>query len=876
LILQNINDTPFYHLTTADTLQRLESSPHGISTAEAQKRLLQFGSNELLEKKEKSWWVLLLSQFSDFMIIVLLAAAVISGFIGDITDTIIIIILVLINAILGFSQEYRARNAVKALKKMAALNATVLRGNMVHVVPANELVPGDVILLEAGNVVPADSRLIETSLLTIQESSLTGEATESEKESKPLTNKGAALGDRFNMAYKGTSITKGNGKGVVTATGMQTELGKIAELLQAEETKTPLQRKMEQFSRQLSVIILIICAIIFIVGWLRGEQPILMLLTAISLAVAAIPEALPSVITIALSFGAKKMARQNALIKKLPAVETLGAVTFICTDKTGTLTQNKMQAIKMYCKGKLYDVKNNTGKSPCNDEWLFIISALNNTVLKKSENEIIGDSTELALYHFALQNNYHKEELLHRFPLVHILPFDAERKCMTTIHKYNNAFISFTKGGPDVILAKTNFQDYEDEMNVQEAVDEMASEGLRIIALGYREWKELPSVLAFDMIESGLTFVALIGIADPLRPESRTAVQLCKAAGIKPIMVTGDHALTANIIAKQTGIIEDSEDLLLTSKQLDETTDKILIDKIEHIKTFARVTPGQKLRIVKTLQQKGEFVAMTGDGVNDAPALQLANIGIAMGINGTDVSKEAADMILLDDNFSTIVKAVKEGRRIFDNIRKFIRYVMTGNAGEVWTIFLAPFFGLPVPLLPIHILWINLVTDGLPGLALASERSEKGIMERPPRPTNENIFSNGMGWQILWAGFLMGVVCITTQAIALNNNSAHWQTMVFTVLCFSQLGNVMAVRSETRSLFKLGVMSNKFMFYAIAITVALQFAIIYVPALNKIFRTQPLTTNELLLTILLSTVIFWAIEIEKLVRRYGKVINKKI
>jgi Ca2+-transporting ATPase len=397
----------------------------------------------------------------------------------------------------------------------------------------------------------------------------------------------------------------------------------------------------------------------------------------------------------------------------------------------------------------------------------------------------------------------------------------------------------------------------------------MASEGLRIIALGYREWKELPS-LTFDVIESGLTFVALIGIADPLRAESRTAVQLCKAAGIKPIMITGDHALTANIIAKQTGIIDTPGDILLTSSQLNETTDEILSDKIEHIKAFARVTPEQKLRIVKTLQQKGEFVAMTGDGVNDAPALQLANIGIAMGINGTDVSKEAADMILLDDNFSTIVKAVKEGRRIFDNIRKFIRYVMTGNAGEVWTIFLAPFFGLPVPLLPIQILWINLVTDGLPGLALASERSEKGIMQRPPRPTNESIFSNGMGWQILWAGFLMGVVCITTQAIAINNNSAHWQTMVFTVLCFSQLGNAMAVRSEKTSIFKLGIMSNKFMFYAIAITIALQFAIIYVPALNKIFRTQPLTTNELLLTILLSTVIFWAIEIEKLVRRYGK------
>jgi Ca2+-transporting ATPase len=865
VIAADIYIKPFHHLTTEETVELLNSSQQGISNTDAEQRLHLFGVNELVEKEEKPWWILLLQQFADFMIILLLVAAIVSGFIGDITDTIVIIILVLLNAFIGFSQEYRARNAVKALKKMAALNATVMRENNIQIIPSSQLVPGDILLLEAGNVVPADARLTQAAQLTIQESSLTGEAADIEKKANKVIDADAALGERVNMVYKGTFITKGNGKAIVTATGMKTELGRIAELLHAEETQTPLQKRMKHFSKQLSIIILIVCAIIFIVDWLRGGQPVLMLLTAISLAVAAIPEALPSVITIALSFGAKKMAKQNALVKKLPAVETLGSVTYICTDKTGTLTQNKMQAVKVYCKGKLYETKD-LSKDAC-DEWPFIISALNNTILEKPGEDVIGDSTEIALYHFALEKKFHKEQLLQQFPLIHVLPFDADRKCMTTIHAHDNGFISFTKGGPDVILAKTVFENLEEEQNLEEAVNAMASEGLRTIALALREWKELPSTLAHNIIESHLTFVALIGIADPLRPESRSAVELCKTAGIKPIMITGDHALTAKIIATQTGIIENADDILITSSQLTEMSDKVLADKIEHVKALARVTPEQKLRIVKTLQQKGEFVAMTGDGVNDAPALQLADIGIAMGINGTDVSKEAADMILLDDNFSTIVKAVKEGRRIFDNIRKFIRYVMTGNAGEVWTIFLAPFFGLPVPLLPIHILWINLVTDGLPGLALASEHAEKGIMQRPPRPASENIFSGGMGWQILWAGFLIGVVCIITQAIAIENNSAHWQTMVFTVLCFNQLGNAMAVRSETASVFQLGAMSNRFMFYAIAITVALQFAIVYVPLFNKIFKTQPLTLNELLITVVFSAVTFIAIEIEKIIRR---------
>lgn len=861
-------NTPFHTLSVDDALKQLQSSQDGISEEEATQRLHQFGTNELIEKKEKAWWLLLLHQFADFMILLLLVAAIVSGLLGEITDTIIIIVLVLLNALIGFSQEYRARNVVKALKKMAALNAMVLREQQALIIPSSQLVPGDILLLDAGNVVAADARLVRTSQLTLQESSLTGEAAEIEKNADAIITTDADLGDRINMVYKGTFITKGNAQAVVTATGMKTELGRIATLLHEEETLTPLQKKMKRFSKQLSVIILIVCAIIFMVDWLRGGQPMLMLLTAISLAVAAIPEALPSVITIALSFGAKKMARQNALIKKLPAVETLGAVTYICSDKTGTLTQNKMQVVKVFCNGKMYDAKN-INEDACG-QWPFIICALNNTIVERENDELMGDSTETALYSFAIKKNYQRRTLLQQFPLVAALPFDAERKCMTTVHEYNDSFISFTKGAPDVILAKTFFENNAARKDVEDAVESMASEGLRAIALALHKWGVLPHPFTGNVFEQDLVFVALAGITDPLRPESHTAVELCKAAGIKPIMITGDHALTARMIAIQTGIIDNVNDVLITSSQLMHIDDARLKKEIENIKVLARVTPEQKLRIVKALQQKGEVVAMTGDGVNDAPALQLADIGVAMGINGTDVSKEAADMILLDDNFNTIVKAIKEGRRIYDNIRKFIRYIMMSNAGEVWAIFLAPFFGLPVPLLPIHILWINLVTDGLPGLALAIEYAEKNIMQRPPRAVNENIFSGGMGWQILWAGFLMGIVSIVMQVIAIRNNSLHWQTMVFTVICFSQLGNAIAVRSETVSAFQLGPFSNKFMLYAISVTVGLQFAIIYIPALNKIFNLQPLTINELLLTLLLSSVTFVAIEMDKLVRRYKK------
>jgi len=857
----------FHNLTIGKTLETFHTSISGLATEEAKKRLLQYGPNEITGKKENPWWILLLKQFTDLMIIVLLVAAIISAFIGDIADTIIILVLVIINALLGFSQEYKARNAIKALKKMAALKSSVLRDAQVQVIPSTEIVPGDTILLEAGNVVPADIRLTETSVLMIQEASLTGESTEIEKIATAIVEEKAPMGDRVNMAYKGTLISKGNGKGIVTATGMQTELGKIAELLHEEEAITPLQKKLNYFSRQLSLIILFVCAVIFVIGLLRGERPMLMLLTAISLAVAAIPEALPSVITIALSFGAKRMARLNTLIKKLPAVETLGSITYICTDKTGTLTQNRMEVRQVYHNGKVYEdvMEKQAGIEFAN--MPFIISCLSNTVQQKKDGEVIGDSTELALYNLARKCGYHKNNLLLQFPLLHILPFDGGRKCMTTIHAHDDSFISFTKGAADVILQKSKFQNYEDKINFTRVAEKMATGGSRVIALAFRKWKKLPAEITHEIFESGLNCVALTAIADPLRQESREAVQLCKAAGIVPVMVTGDHPLTAQNIARQVTIIESPQDTVVNATELDEMSDEALREKIHDIKVFARVSPEQKLRIVKALQKNGEFVGMTGDGVNDAPALQLANIGIAMGVTGTDVAKEAADMILLDDNFNTIVKAVKEGRRIFDNIRKFVRYVMTGNAGEVWTIFLAPFFGLPIPLLPIHILWVNLVTDGLPGISLTAERSEPGIMQRPPRPTNENIFSRGMGAQILWAGFLMGIVCITTQVIGIHHKDWHWQTMVFTVLCFSQLGNAMAVRSETDSVFKLGPTSNRLMFYALAITVGLQTTIIYVPLLNKIFKTEPLGLTELIVTIGMSTIIFMAIEIEKLIRR---------
>ncbi|MBM4135512.1 MAG: calcium-translocating P-type ATPase, PMCA-type [Nitrospira sp.] len=870
---------------TDDILTELRTSLQGLSSEEAQKRLEEYGLNELKEKKRKTPFMMFLDQFKDFMIIVLIAAAIISGIIGELSDTIAIVVIVVLNAIIGFVQEYRAEKAMEALKMMAALTATVMRDGMPANIPASQIVPGDVVILEAGKIVPADMRLIELAQLKVEEAALTGESIPVEKHIKVLHDEMIPLGDRKNMVYKGTTVSYGRGTGIIVATGMETELGKIATMLQEEEeVKTPLQKRLASFGQKLAIAVLAICAIVFGVGILRGESPVLMFLTAISLAVAAIPEALPAVITISLALGAKKMVKQNALIRKLPAVETLGSVTYICSDKTGTLTLNKMTVEEIFVDNKLVRSSEVGVRSKNEVSELFMALALSNDAQRDAGGNVIGDPTEIALYNIASDNGFNKKELEKDFPRIAEIPFDSERKCMTTIHKTPPTFpplqrggdggvISFTKGAVEVLVERSDSISTPEglkTLDVKEILrinERMAADGLRVLGVAMRKWDSLPSNMSPENVETGLTILGLVGMMDPPREEAKEAVTLCKTAGIKPVMITGDHPLTAKAIARRLGIIEDDSKAIITGKKLEELPLEEFEERVEKIQVYARVAPEQKLKIIKALQDKGQFVAMTGDGVNDAPALKRADIGVAMGITGTDVSKEASHMILLDDNFATIVKAVKEGRRIFDNIRKFIKYTMTSNSGEIWTIFLAPFLGLPIPLLPIHILWINLVTDGLPGLALAAEPSEKGIMSRPPRHPQESIFAHNLGTHIIWVGLLMGFVSIFTQAWSIKTGHAHWQTMVFTVLCLSQMGHVLAIRSEKESLFSQGLFSNKPLVGAFILTFALQMATIYVPFLNPIFKTEPLTFSELIFTLFLSTVVFFAVEAEKVWKR---------
>lgn len=870
-------ENQFYQRDVDDVLGTLGSQRTGISNTEAQKRLTEFGTNELQEKKKRTTLLMFLDQFKDFMILVLIGAAVIAGVIGDLADTLVIIAIVIINAIIGFVQEYRAEKAMEALKKMAAHSATVLREGAIARVAAAELVPGDVVMLEAGSLVPADLRLMETALLKAEEAALTGESVSVEKHSRTLIEDQLPLADRKNMVYKGTTISYGRGTGVVTATGMKTELGKIASMLQDEkEVKTPLQKRLAAFGRKLALAVLVICAIVFGMGFLRGEPVLLMLLTAISLAVAAIPEALPAVITISLALGAKKLVSKNALVRKLPAVETLGSVTYICSDKTGTLTVNRMTVEDFFVNGN--HLKAND-QSLTQLDFLMKGLAVSNDVQQSGEGTLLGDPTEIALQEIAEKTGYNKSELEISLPRLSEIPFDSERKCMTTLHKLPAGdVVSFTKGATDVMLEKADTMWINGELlpidrnQLITANDEMAERGLRVLCIAMRRWDTLPDSVTCEIVEIKLSILGLVGMMDPPREEVKEAVNLCKTAGIRPVMITGDHPVTARAIAERVGFLEPSDhDNVITGQELDRLSLAEFEEKVENIRVYARVAPEQKLKIVKALQDKGQFVAMTGDGVNDAPALKRADIGVAMGITGTDVSKEAAHMILLDDNFATIVRAVQEGRKIYDNIRKFIRYLLTTNSGEIWTLFLAPILGLPVPLLPIHLLWVNLVTDGLPALALSVEPAEGDVMKRPPRNPKESIFAHGLGLHAIWVGILMGVIVLSIQAWSLANVDAHWQTMVFTVLCLTQLGHVLAIRSERQSLFKMGLFSNKPLLGAVVLTFLLQMAIIYIPAMNRIFKTEPLTAGELLIAIAASSIVFFAVEIEKwIVRRFGR------
>jgi P-type Ca2+ transporter type 2C len=849
----NITYMNWHLLPVQEVLRVTGSTTEGITDMIAQTRLQEYGNNELQEAKKKSPVMMFLRQFADVMILVLVAAALISGLIGDVKDTIVIIAIVILNAIIGFIQEYRAEKAMESLKKMAAPFASVIRNRKYVSVAASQLVPGDIVLLEAGNMVPADLRLIETNSLKIDEASLTGESHSIEKIIHELQGEDLTVGDRVNLAFKGTYVTYGRGKGVVVSTGMNTELGQIARMLQEKETSTPLQIRMTDFSKKLSVFIILLCGLLFLVGYLRGEDWLKMLLTALSLAVAAIPEALPAVITVALAFGAKRLVRNNALARRLHAVETLGSVTYICTDKTGTLTQNKMTVMQTWQPQTVSTV--NLGPD------LLTAIMLNHDV-KKVNDAFAGDPTEIALIEFGVNKGVSIDEAAEMYPRVNEIPFDSDRKCMTTIHTAGNRYLVITKGATESVLQRCLpiANEYE---NVLTQANAMAAKGMRVIAYAMKWIQQLPESIDPDTIEAELECTGLAAMIDPPRPEVTAAIAECKTAGIQTVMITGDHPITAEVIAREIGILQHTGDKIITGSELNKMSDDAFADEVEHIRVYARVSPEQKLDIVKALQKKNHFVSMTGDGVNDAPALKKANIGVAMGITGTDVSKEAAHMILLDDNFATIVKAVREGRRIFDNIRKFIKYIMTGNSAEIWSIMLAPLLGLPIPLLPIHILWINLVTDGFPALALAAEPEEKQIMKRAPRKPKESIFSGGVGYHIIWVGFLIGMLTLGTQAFEIYSGNSHWQTIVFTVLCLAQMWHVLAIRSERESLFLQGLLSNKPLLGAVLLTFVLQLCTIYVPSLNIFFNTQPLTWDELLLAIGISSIVFVAVEVEK-------------
>ena len=851
-----------YHAASvADVAQELKSTPAGLDAVTARQRLAEHGPNALADAKKKTVWQLLLHQLADVMILVLLAAAGVSVLIGEAKSAYVILAIVVLNAIIGFVQEFRADKAMEALQKMAASHAQVLRDDQPQQVPTTDLGPGDVVLLEAGNVIPADVRFLETHALKVDESSLTGESANVEKTPDALPPGTYPLGDRLNLGYKGTFVTNGRATAFVVATGMKTELGKIATLIQTAEVVTPLQKRLGTLGKRLSVAALVVGALFFGVGWLRGEPWENLLLVSISLAIAALPEALPALVTVSLALGAGRLMKSHALIRKLPAVETLGSVTYICTDKTGTLTLNKMTV------QDLYEVPAVTLAGLADRNALLTALALNTDASHDDENQWLGDSTEVALAQYAEGKDYARPALEEQFPRLAELPFDSERKCMTTLHQTSEGVLVLTKGAAAALFEQLDVGQQPAIADLTRRVDAQAAQGYRVLTYGAKMLPELPADLSPAAVENGLTFLGFASLIDPPREEARQAVAECKAAGIIPVMITGDHKLTAHAIAEKLGIISSKEELVLTGPELTALDEPAFAAVVEKVRVYARMDPAQKLRIISALQARHQFVAMTGDGVNDAPALKNADIGVAMGINGTEVAKEAAALILLDDDFATIVEAVKHGRRIYDNILKFIRYILAGSVGEITALFVAPLFGLPIPLLAIHILWINLITDGLPGLALAYEPSEKNSMQRPPTDPRQTIFADGLGWFILGAGLLVGALTIGTQAWAIRQGLPHWQTMAFTVLCFSQLGMSLAIRSRQESIFSLGLLSNKAMLGAVLLTVGLHLLIIYVPFCNELFSTAPLTAAELGIAVAVASVVFWVVEAQKLITR---------
>jgi Ca2+-transporting ATPase len=862
----------WHRQSAAEVMGRLGSSRDGLSSGEAARRLVESGPNMIVDATSHSWLASLAAQFLDVPILLLLGAAAVAGFIGDAVDSAVILAIVALNAAIGFSQEYRAERALAALKAMTAETATALRDGRLQQVPASRLVSGDIVHVTAGGIVPADLRLLEAASLSTNEASLTGESMPVDKSADALHTEDVAVAERSNILHKGTFVTRGRAVGVVVATGMATEFGRVAALLRdVRAVQTPLQVRLARLGRILAALVVVVSGIVFATGMLRGESWLPMLMTALSLAVAAIPEALPAVVTVSLALGARRMAARRALIRRLPAVETLGSVTFICADKTGTLTANEMRVESCYCDGMV--APSPPGSAP--GRALLRAMALSNDVYRDANGRLVGDPIETALVEAAESGGTRRAAVERELPRVAEIPFEAKRRCMTTVHRdADGRFLSITKGAPEAVIAQCETIRKDggvariDRAAVERAAHAMASEGLRVIAFGERRLDALSGAPSPEGLERRLAFLGLAGLIDPPRAAAREAIAECRAAGIVPVMITGDHPVTALAVARELGLTTDASSVI-TGPQLERLPTPDFERRAAGLRVYARVSPEQKLRIVTALQGRGECVAMTGDGVNDAPALRQADIGVAMGVTGTDVAKEASALVLQDDDFTTIVSAVAEGRRIYDNLRRFVRYQLTTNSAEVWTLFLAPFLGLPLPLLPVQILWINLVTDGLPGLALAVEPAERDAMRRPPRPVREGLFAHGLGAHVLWVSLLMAALTLAGQAwfMEAGAGQARWQTIVFTTLCFVQLGHVLAVRSERESLFTQGLLSNRPLLGAVLLALALQLAIIYLPALNRLFRTEPLSLTDLAVTLAAAALVFATVEIEKYIRR---------
>jgi P-type Ca2+ transporter type 2C len=887
----------------------------GLSQAEVLHRQLAYGSNKLIEQALKSPWLILWEQLTAATILLLWVAAFVSVLLKDYQDAVAILAIILLTSAIGFVQDYRANRAIAALRKLSVPRAKVCRDGQWQDISAQELVPGDIVQIEAGQLIPADGRVIESINLKVQESAFTGESEPVEKQSNAIIAENVGLSDRCNMVYLGTTAIYGRGRIVVTETAMNTELGKIANLVQtAPQELTPLQKRLEQLGQKLVFAALLLIVLIVLLGLLRGESIKLLFLTGVSMAVAVVPEGLPAIVTISLAVGAQRMLKQRSLIRNLPAVETLGSVTIICADKTGTLTQNRMTVAFLAVAGHRVDLNTQTSRDKPTASATETLSPLfstqpslallltgaalcNDAQFEADPHEPgyfydIGDPTEGALAVAAARLGLWKGNLEKAFPRIAEIPFESDRKRMTTIHRHTSAIayspasleplesclqfskdwshIAFTKGGIESLLEVSSCVWSDDraepldnvwQQRIMEINNELALEGMRVLGVAFRGLESFVSRNSHDL-EQNLTFIGIVGMRDPARPEARDAVLSCKRAGIRPIMLTGDQPLTAQHIARELGMT--ALERIPTGQMLDCLSPEEFTELVREASVFARVSPQQKLAIVQALQSQGHIVAMTGDGINDAPALRKADIGVAMGIAGTDVAKEAADMVLLDDNFATIVAAVREGRVIYDNIRKSIKYLLSSNSGEVGVMLLAPLLGMPLPLLPIQILWVNLLTDGLPALALSVEPAEQHTMYRAPYPPTETIFGRGMGREILLLGLITSFICTGTGYWYWQvDHSAKWQTMIFTVLTFSELGIALAVRSDRDSLLQLGLLSNRLLLSAVLLTFGLQLSVIYFPPLQAIFRTEALSLGDLMLCMVIGSSVLWIIELKK-------------